>query len=94
MLAKAKAEAKAKVKHIYSTSVIYDHHLRSSKYFIIQATGVKKDIISLIFSQYSVNSLFTIFLGKSRLQEPHWQHFYAFAEQYEKLFRAMKWSSL
>ncbi len=26
------------MKHIYSTSVIYDHYLRSSKYFIIQAT--------------------------------------------------------
>ncbi len=33
MLAKAKALAKAKVKHIYSTGVIYDHHLQSSKYF-------------------------------------------------------------
>ncbi len=33
MLAKAKALAKAKVKHIYSTVVIYDRHLWSSKYF-------------------------------------------------------------
>jgi hypothetical protein len=32
MLAKAKAEAKAKVKHIYGTGIIYDRHLRSSKY--------------------------------------------------------------
>jgi hypothetical protein len=40
-LAKAKAYAKAKVKHIYRTGVIYDHHLWSSKYYyIIQATGV------------------------------------------------------
>ncbi len=29
MLAKAKAQAKAKVKHIYSTGIIYDLHLRS-----------------------------------------------------------------
>jgi hypothetical protein len=33
MLAKAKALAKAKVKHIYSIDIIYDRHLRSSKYF-------------------------------------------------------------
>jgi hypothetical protein len=26
-------KAKAKVKHIYSTGIIYDHHLRLSKYF-------------------------------------------------------------
>ncbi len=32
-LAKAKAQAKAKVKHIYSTAVIYNRHLQSSKYF-------------------------------------------------------------
>ncbi len=32
-LAKAKAYAKAKVKHIYSTGVIYDNHLWLSKYF-------------------------------------------------------------
>ncbi len=32
-LAKAKALAKAKVKHIYSTGIIYDHDLRLSKYF-------------------------------------------------------------
>ncbi len=32
-LAMAKAQAKAKVKHIYSTSIIYDCHLQSSKYF-------------------------------------------------------------
>ncbi len=32
-LAKAKAKAKTKLKHIYSTGIIYDHHLRSSKYF-------------------------------------------------------------
>ncbi len=37
-LAKAKACAKAKVKHIYSTGVIYNHHLRSSNFFIVQAT--------------------------------------------------------
>ncbi len=32
-LAKAKACAKAKVKHICSTGIINDRHLRSSKYF-------------------------------------------------------------
>ncbi len=39
MLAKAKAKGKTKVKHIYSTGIIYDRHLWSSKYFIIQATA-------------------------------------------------------
>ncbi len=33
MLAKAKAQAKARVKHIYSTGIIYDRRLRSSEYF-------------------------------------------------------------
>ncbi len=33
MLAKPKAKLKAKVKHIYSTHVIYNCHLGSSKYF-------------------------------------------------------------
>ncbi len=33
MLAKAKVKAMAKVKDIYSTDVIYEHHLRLSKYF-------------------------------------------------------------
>jgi hypothetical protein len=32
-LAKAEVKAKAKVKHIYSTGIIYERHLRSSKYF-------------------------------------------------------------
>jgi hypothetical protein len=38
-LAKAKAKAKAKVKHIYNTGIIYDCHLRFSKYFT-KATGL------------------------------------------------------
>ncbi len=32
-LAKARANASAKVKHIYNTGINYDHHLQSSKYF-------------------------------------------------------------
>jgi len=32
-LAKARAKASAKAKHIYNTVVNYDHHLWSSKYF-------------------------------------------------------------
>jgi hypothetical protein len=32
-LAKARAKASAKGKHIYNTGVNYDHHLRLSKYF-------------------------------------------------------------
>jgi len=32
-LAKANARARAKAKHIYSTGVTYDRHLRLSKYF-------------------------------------------------------------
>jgi len=33
ILTKAKALAKARVKQIYSTGIIYDRHLRASKYF-------------------------------------------------------------
>jgi hypothetical protein len=32
-LAKARANASTKAKHIYNTDVNYDHHLQSSKYF-------------------------------------------------------------
>jgi hypothetical protein len=47
-LAKAKAKAKAKVEHIYGTGVAYDRHFRSSKYFIIQATGDLHSILLII----------------------------------------------
>jgi len=36
------------VKHIYSTGVIYDHHLRSSRYFY--NTGHKRQHYETLFS--------------------------------------------
>jgi hypothetical protein len=54
-LAKAKAQAKAKVKHIYSTGVIYDRHLQSSKYFY--KAGHRTTILShkmALFSYYAM----------------------------------------
>ncbi len=40
-LAKARANASTKAKHIYNTDVNYDHHLQTSKYFY--STGVIQD---------------------------------------------------
>jgi hypothetical protein len=42
-LAKAKTYAKAKVKHIDSTGIIYDRHLQLSKYF--NSTGHRMTIV-------------------------------------------------
>jgi hypothetical protein len=39
-LAKANAKASTKAKHIYNTGINFDRHLRSSKNFRVQATGL------------------------------------------------------
>jgi hypothetical protein len=56
---KAGAKATSKTKHFYSTGVKYDCHLRSSKYFIVQATTwcVFEKLSSICSSKSSENNV-------------------------------------
>ncbi len=62
-LAKAKAQANAKVKHIYGTGIIYDHHLRLSKYFY--NTGHRSQPCGENLEQISISWNFISWKGDS-----------------------------